>query len=111
MPVPVPSVGQDVVAARAARGVHGAGHGAGPAAVGVGSASSPGEAGNPVWIAVARETAVTEAISKRDTVLRFLNDWRDRLLTIPAEQMTRVQLSEIVALNTIIDAIEKEAAE
>jgi len=51
---------------------------------------------------------MTESISGRDKLLRFLNDWRDRLKKIPVERLTDEQFGQLLTLNTVIYFIEVE---
>jgi hypothetical protein len=51
---------------------------------------------------------MTECISGRDKLLRFLNDWRDRLRKVPVAQLTEEQFGQLLTLNTVIDVIERE---
>jgi len=51
---------------------------------------------------------MTDAISGRDKLLRFLHDWRDRLKKIPIDRLTDEQFGQLLTLNTIIYVIEVE---
>lgn len=49
---------------------------------------------------------MTEAISGRDKLLRFLNDWRDRLLRTPS--LSDREFGQLIALNTVIAFIQED---
>lgn len=51
---------------------------------------------------------MTEAISGRDKLLRFLNDWRDRLKRFPMERLSEEQFGQLMVLNTVILFIEQD---
>lgn len=51
---------------------------------------------------------MTNTISARDKLLRFLNDWRDRLKQIPVERLTEEQFGQLLTLNTVIFVIEQD---
>jgi hypothetical protein len=51
---------------------------------------------------------MTVAISGREKLLRFLNDWRERLKKVPVENLTEEQFGQLLTLNTVIAFIDND---